>query len=265
MSNMRDKKGSIPATGVVLTFNSERMVARTLSSLDICQELLVVDSGSSDATLDIARAHGARIVRHDWEGHIVQHCFAREQVTTPWIVSLDSDEYLTEALRASIVAALAHPGRKRGFFCSRRSFYFDRYLKHSGWYPDYLLRVIRKDGYDIQGADPHQHFEPIGPTGKLKGDIIHHPYVDLADHVARINTYTTMLARGMHAKGRRTGLAGALGHGFGRFLRLYLLKLGFLDGRAGLILAVNGGFYAFHKYLRLLELDAGRWSTGQGK
>lgn len=241
-------------TAVVLTCNGQKWLSRTLESLSFCDRLLVVDSGSTDATLDICKAAGADVLHRAWEGTIPQFRFAFANVATPWIVTLDQDEYLSPELAASLAEALADPGDAAGFFCSRRSFYYDRFLRHGGWYPDWLLRAFRLDRAEIRGTLPHEEFHPAGPTRRLSGDIIHYPYADLAEHLAKINSYTTAAARELQAKGRRCGLGSALGHGAAKFFRQYLLKRGFLDGRAGFLLAVHAFIYAFHKYAKLAEL-----------
>ena len=240
-------------TGVILTFNGEKWLAKTLESLSFCDELLVVDSGSADATLSIAEAAGARVLHRDWEGTIPQFRFAFEHVSTPWIITLDQDEFLSPELRESVTAALRNPGKTKGFFCPRRSWYLDRFIRHSGWYPDRLLRVFRLDGMEIRGTLPHEEFHPTGTTKNLDGDIIHYPYADLSEHLDKINAYTSTAARELAAKGRRAGVGTALGHAAGKFLKQYVLKQGFRDGRAGFVLAVHAFVYAFHKYMKLAE------------
>lgn len=242
-------------TGVVLTFNGERWLAETLKSLDFCDALLVVDSGSTDGTLAIAEAAGAKVLHRAWEGTIPQFRYAFEHVSTPWIVTLDQDEFLSPELKDALRGALADPGVAGGFFCPRRSWYLDRFIRHGGWYPDHLLRAFRLDAVEIRGTLPHEEFHPTGPTRTLAGDIVHYPYADLAEHLDKINSYTTIAARELHARGRRSGLGKALSHGVGKFLKKYLLKQGFRDGRAGLVLAVHDFLYAFQKYMKLAELN----------
>lgn len=247
----------LPVTGLVLTKDGERHLARCLQSLDFCQSVLVVDSESSDSTREIAEALGARVLVRPWQGPLPQFRFALEQVQTSWVLSLDQDEWLSSELRASILE-LFGDGRQlesaAGFWCTRRSYYFDRYLKHCGWYPDRLLRVFHKERMELRASGPHYSFHPLAATEKLQGDIVHHPYAGLQEHVAKINYYTQEAARSLHEKGRRSGLFVALGHGLARFAKIYLLRRGFLDGQAGFVLAVHGFFYAFHKYLRVQEL-----------
>lgn len=245
-------------TAIVLTFNGERWLGETLKSLDFCDYILVVDSGSTDETKQIALDAGATFMTRDWEGTIPQFRFAFEHVDSPWIITLDQDEFLSPELRESVLAALENPGKAGGFFCPRRSWYLDRFIRHSGWYPDYLLRVFRLDSVEIRGTLPHEEFHPKGETRTLEGDIVHYPYADLAEHLYKINSYTTTAAQELHAKGRKSSLAKALAHGVGKFLKQYILKQGFRDGRAGLVLGVHAFIYAFQKYMKLAEMSSRR-------
>ncbi len=242
-------------TGLVLTFNGARHLGACLDSLKFCDEILVVDSNSTDNSREIAAAAGARVLTRAWEGPGPQFIFAFEQIRTPWVFSLDQDEIASEALVQSVRTVLqAPPDTLTGYYCPRRSFYFDRFLKHSGWYPDRLLRLFRNDRMQVKVSGPHYSFHPMGPTKKISGDIIHYPYADLGEHLDKINYYTGIASRELHEKGYRGGLPTALGHGLARFAKIYLLRRGFLDGKAGLILAVHGFMYAFLKYIRATEL-----------
>jgi glycosyltransferase involved in cell wall biosynthesis len=240
-------------TGLICTFNGERLLEKTLASLDFCDHILVIDSGSTDTTLDIARNAGAKVIYHPFEGMIAQLRFGFTHVTTPWVITLDQDEYLSAKLRTSVQKALDHPGTTSGFYLPRRSFYYDRFIMHSGWYPDYLLRMFRPEAVEIRGTLPHEEIHPQGKTEKLSGDIIHYPYRDLAEHLSKINAYTQTAAGELAARGVSGSLFKGLSHGIGKFLRQYVLKLGFLDGKAGFLLAVHAFFYALHKYVRIDE------------
>lgn len=243
------------ATGLVLVLNGEKHLEQCLQSLSFCDRLLVVDSCSTDKTVDIARRMGARVLVNPWPGPKKQFEFAFRHITTPWVVSLDHDEHLSDELRNNIIAALGNPGDCSAFLCPRASFYFDRFMRHSGWYPDLLPRVFRLADTDVHVSGPHYGFEPRGKTRRLAGDIVHYPYENLKQHVEKINAYTQIMAEEMHAAGKRAGLLSALGHGLARFFKIYVLRAGFLDGKAGFVLAINSFFYAFQKYIRLAELN----------
>lgn len=244
-------------TGLVLVLNGEKYLEKCLQSLSFCDQILVVDSCSTDNTVAIAQRMGARVLVNPWPGPEKQFEFAFRHITTPWVVSLDHDEHLSDELRANIVLALNNPGDYSAFLCPRASFYFDRFMRHSGWYPDLLPRVFKLADTDIYAFGPHFGFRPRGKTKRLAGDIAHYPYENLKQHVDKINSYTQLMAEEMHASGKRAGVLSALGHGLARFIKTYLLRAGFLDGKAGFVLAVNSFFYAFQKYIRLAELNAG--------
>ena len=159
--------------------------------------------------------------------------------------------------RRTILAALpGAPADLCGFTPARRSWYYDRFLKHSGWYPDRLLRVFRRNGVHFTQSGAHEHIDPNGRTRELDGDILHYPYKHFREHLDKINSYAQQGADDLAARGKKGGLALGVLHGIGRFLRIYLLKKGFLDGKAGFINAVHGAFYAFLKYVRV---DEGNW------
>lgn len=248
--------------GLILTYNGERLLERCLASLDFCDQLIVVDSLSTDSTVALAEAAGALVLSRRWEGPGPQFRYALDYIRAmepkvDWVVSLDQDEYLSDELNASIRAALAEPGDAAGFLTPRSSFYFDRFLKHSGWYPDYLFRVFRPDAMEVHVSGAHYSFHPLGPTRKLTGDIIHYPYRNFREHLDKINSYAQQGADAAKAKGKPGGALKGLVHGLARFFKLYLLKLGILDGRAGFINAMHGSFYAFMKHVRAAE--TGDW------
>ncbi len=240
-------------TGLVCTYNGERLLKETLASLDFCDHILVVDSGSTDRTEALAEEAGAEVIFHPFEGMIAQLRFGFTRIQTPFVITLDQDEYLSPELRENVQKALVDPGDIAGFFLPRRSFYYDRFIMHSGWYPDYLLRVFRPDAVEIVGILPHEEIRPLKKTEKLTGDIIHYPYRNLAEHLAKINSYTQTAAGELARQGVSGSLGKALTHGLGKFLRHYLFKKGFMDGKAGFILALHAFFYGFHKYIRIVE------------
>ena len=245
-------------TGLVLTYNGERLLERCLRSLDFCDQILVVDSCSTDATRSIAEAFGPRVrfAERAWEGPGPQFAFALQQIESEWVFSLDQDEVCSTPLEESVRKALMEKEFKCGFWIPRRSWYYDRFMRHSGWYPDLLLRLFRPGQMDVQVSGAHYSFHPKGKTGTLTGDILHYPYKNFKQHLEKINDYSQKGADELTARGKHGSIPIGLGHGCWRFMRIYLLKLGFLDGRAGFINAVHGAFYAFLKYVRVCE---GNW------
>ena len=247
-------------TGIVLTGNSMRLLDRCLDSLSFCSHLLVVDSLSTDSSVDIAKKHGAKVLSRAWTGIGDQFLYAFEHVESDWIIILDSDEVCTNALREEVIAAINSPQTEtspKGYFIPRRSWYFNRFIMHSGWRPDRLYRLFKNREVDMRMSGAHQTFHPTGIAGTLEHDIIHYPYCSFANHFEKLNDYAERGAQGLLAKGKTGGLLKGIAHGLWRFFRLYILKRGFLDGRAGFILAAHGAFYAFLKYVRMLKSSWG--------
>lgn len=252
-------------TGVVLTRDGERLLSKCLQSLSFCDSILVVDSGSADATIAIARDAGATVIENAWPGFARQFTFAAEHVETGWFFILDQDECcspeLGEAVRAAVAAASNAAGGTIppvAFSVARRSWYFDRFMTHGGWYPDHILRVF-KTGFVTFSQDAHIHYHPKGKSAHIQcGEIIHYPYTGFAHQLAKLNVYADQGAEALRAAGKKGGIRRGMGHAFARFLRIYILKAGFLDGRAGFLAAAHGSFYAFLKYVRVLEASWGR-------
>ncbi len=242
-------------TGLILTFNGERLLEKCLKSLDFCDELLVVDSESTDRTREIAEKRGARVIVNPWPGPVAQFKLALSKVSTTWVVSLDQDEYLTDELRENIIKKLSQKEHVAGYYTPRSSFYFNRFMKHSGWYPDYLFRVFRLGKMEVSASGAHYHFTPRGETLKLTGDILHYPYESFQQHMEKINYYAEEGAKSLREKGRKGGLIRGLLHAKIRFIKLYFLKLGFLDGKAGFCNALAGFYYTFQKYIRIDETE----------
>lgn len=255
-------------TGVVLTHNGERLLDRCLASLGFCTEILTVDSGSTDSTIDICKKHNSRFIHRPWDGFDVQFSFAQSIVRTRWFFILDQDEICTAQLAGRIVAAIAESDRMAdtpqdtptAYSVSRKSWYFDRFMKHGGWYPDEILRVFRT-GFVEFYQDAHIHYRPLGRKEQISAqggaELIHYPYTSFFHQLAKLNNYAEQGASALKAAGKKGGLMRGIGHGFARFLRIYIIKRGFLDGRAGFLAACHGSFYAFLKYARVLDSNWG--------
>lgn len=240
-------------TGLILTYNGERLLEKCIKSLAFCDEILVVDSESTDRTREIAEACGARIIVNPWPGPVAQFKLALAEIKTTWVVSLDQDEFLTDELRENIIAKLSKKENVAGYYTPRSSFYFNRFMKHSGWYPDYLFRFFRSGKMEVSASGAHYHFTPRGETLKLSGDILHYPYETFQQHMDKINYYAEEGAKSLREKGRKGGLLRGLAHGIMKFIKLFLLKAGFLDGKAGFYNAMAGFYYTFQKYIRVEE------------
>jgi glycosyltransferase involved in cell wall biosynthesis len=240
----------------IVAMNEEDRIAECIESADFADEWIVIDSHSTDRTCEIAAEHGARVVERDWPGHVEQKNFALDQAAHDWVLCLDADERVSPELRASILAALERPELPDGFECARRTWYLGRWIRHGGWYPDRKLRLFRRSRGRWGGVNPHDHVFTEGRVERLDGDLLHYSYRSLSDHLATIDSFTTIAAREKHARGRRASVLDLVGRPAWKFLRMYLLKCGFLDGLPGLVAAVTGSFYVFLKYAKLRELTA---------
>ena len=243
-----------PLSVCVVAMNEEDNIAECLKSADFAQEWVVVDSHSSDATRDRAAAAGARVVVRDWPGHVEQKNFAVDQAANAWVLCLDADERVSPELRSSILAALDRSDLPAGFEMARRTWYLGRWIRRGGWYPDRKVRLFRRAAGRWGGVNPHDHVHVDGRVERLGGDLLHYSYRSISDHLRTIDLFTTIAAREKFAAGRRAGWIDLTLRPFGKFLRMYVVKLGLIEGRAGFVVAVMGAYYVFLKYAKLADL-----------
>jgi glycosyltransferase involved in cell wall biosynthesis len=219
-------------------------------------EVVVLDSGSTDCTVDIARGLGARVETMEFKGFVEQKNVAMDLCTGDWLFNLDADEEVTPVLRESIERVIDKEG---GDCCAvwsvpRRTFYFGRWMNHCGWYPEWRPRMSRRGSARWQGEALHETLAGDGATGKLMGDLKHRPYEDLGEHLDTLARYTRIWANREAGRGRSASIIDMVFRPPVRFVKMYLLRLGFLDGLPGLIASVMGAYYVFLKYARLYEL-----------
>jgi glycosyltransferase involved in cell wall biosynthesis len=244
-------------SAIVITKNVEPIIRRCLESLHWVDEIVVVDSGSSDRTEEICREFGAAFhVTEDWPGYGPQKNRALDRARSEWIVALDSDEWLTPALRAEIEQAMAAPDGRAAFAMPRRSSFCGRHMRHSGWWPDHVVRLFRRGSARYSDDAVHERLIVNGSTGRLRSPIMHEAITSLDQMLGKMNAYSTHGAAMFHRQGRRASLATALGHGSWAFFRTYVLRLGFLDGREGFMLAVANAEGSYYRYLKLMLLTA---------
>ena len=244
-----------PLSACIVAMNEADRIGDCIASLDFCDEILVVDSHSSDETREVAAAAGARVVERDWPGHVAQKEFAIREARHDWVLCIDADERVSPALRDQITA-LQSAGfpEHAGWRCPRRSYYLGAWIEH-GWTPDWQLRLFDRQRGRWAGSDPHDRVDLDGSRGDLNPPLLHHPYRSLGEHLVTIDRYTTTMAEGLHARGRRAHLWQLFTRPMGRFLRFYLLKRGFLMGGRGLLLALLAAHYVGLKYAKLWMLQ----------
>lgn len=244
-------------TGCVITHNEARSIQRCLRSLAFCDELLVVDSRSTDGTRDLAAALGARVIDRDWPGFRSQREFTIGAASHDWILFLDADEELAPE-GAALIRRLRDGrllGTVRGYWLPRLNRYYGRFVRHGDWRSDRGLRLFDRRHARVVGREVHEHVEVDGRTATLDAPVLHDPYTDLDQQYAKLSRYARLMAESWYREGRRASLLACLVNPSWRFLRSFVLRLGFLDGWRGYVVALAEARYVREKYLRLLVLE----------
>jgi len=236
---------------IIITKNEAKHILACLESVAFADEFIVVDSGSTDNTVELAREFGAHVeVTSDWPGFGPQKNRALDLATGVWVLSIDADERVTPELAREIQTIVAAP-QADAYEIPRLSEFCGRFIRHSGWWPDHVLRLFKRGTARFTDAAVHERVEPQGPVLQLKGHFEHYPYPNLDALINKINRYSSDAAAMMYARGKRATIFSALGHGFWTFVRIYLIRRGFLDGRHGLVLAVTAAAGSFFRYAKL--------------
>jgi len=242
-------------SATLITYNEEANIEEALQSLAWADEIVIVDSGSTDATLEICRRYAGRIFQRSWTGFVDQKAYAVAQATHDWIVSLDADERIGAELAAEIQELRLAGFQKAGYRMPRVACFMGRWIRHGDWYPDYQLRLFDRRRGRWQGGRVHESVRVEGTPGFLRGEIQHYTYRSLSDYLRRLETYSTLAAQDYQAQGRKATLAGLLGNPCAAFWKGFLLKRGFLDGTPGLMVAVMGAVSVYFKYAKLYEFQ----------
>jgi glycosyltransferase involved in cell wall biosynthesis len=247
----------MPTLSVILiTRNEEANLRDCLTSLGgLAQQVVVVDTASTDGTIVIAQEFGATIAQPaDWPGFGPQKNRALDLATGDWVLSLDADERLTPELRSEIAAVLANPGDTTCFAIPRLSWYCGRFIRHSGWNPDYVDRLFQRGTARFSDDLVHERLIPSGSVVKLKNQMLHYSFMNYSQVLEKIDRYSSASAKQAFAKGKRSSPLAAIGHGAWSFFRTYFIRLGFLDGPQGFSLALANAQGSYYRYMKICEL-----------
>jgi glycosyltransferase involved in cell wall biosynthesis len=243
----------LPLTVAIIALNAAGQIGPCLASVGFADEVLVVDSGSSDDTVEIARRHGARIETKEWLGFGRQKQYAVSAARNEWVLCLDVDERVTERLARSIREALASR-RYRAYRLARRNRFLGRWLAHGEGYPDWTVRLFHRAHAGWSNDEVHEAVLTTAKVGRLEGDLLHDSAEDVATYMAKQNRYTSLHAQALYRQGVRAGYWRLIASPLARFFKFYILRAGFLDGGPGFAHIVIGCNNTFHKYLKLIEL-----------
>lgn len=242
-------------TATIITLNEERNIQRSIESLRCCDEILILDSGSVDRTVELAQNLGARVIEAGWPGYAGQKNRAAEQATHDWILSLDADEALSEPLEAEILALKKSGPRYDGYTMPRLANYLGKWILHSGWYPDRKVRLYRRDKGKWVGDYVHESVVVAGRVGHLESNILHFTCASLSEHVKTMERYTTLAAQEIAARKVRVPLTRMIVDPAWTFFKTYFLQRGFQDGVEGLTIAYMAAFYTFLKYTKARNMS----------
>lgn len=243
----------------IVAMNEAANIGRTLESVRWAEEIILVDSGSTDRTCEIARQYGAKVVVEPWRGYVAQKNYAIEHCTQPWVLSLDADEEVSPGLAEEIRGVLGNPKALTGYWMPRKNLFLGRWIRFGGFYPDPKLRLFRRGHAFVTGADPHDRIElkqeAGGRTGRFQNPLVHHAYPTLFYYIEHMNRYSSLGAKAAVAKGHRGfSIRNIVLRPLATFIYNYFFRLGFLDGREGLLLHLYHAVYVWNKYAKAWEL-----------
>lgn len=244
-----------PLSIVIIAKNEQRNIVRCLKSASWADEMIVMDSESTDDTAELARTHGARVFAHEWQGYGAAKRAAVDKASHDWIFSIDADEEITDQLRQEIQALLNGDARHHGYFVPRRTLFLRRWIKHCGWYPDYVLRLFKKSQGNFDDAVVHERVVINGGTGYLKSDLLHYSYPTLEEYFRKFDWYTTLGAREAARRGAHAGWFDITVKPMLSFASHYLIRQGFRDGLEGFLVSVLSAAAVMVKYAKLREIQ----------
>ncbi|MEW6001465.1 MAG: glycosyltransferase family 2 protein [Nitrospirota bacterium] len=242
----------IPASVVVVTKDEEKNIKDALESVKDFSEIIVIDSFSADHTVEICRKYTDKVFREKWRGYARQKQAGIDRASMPWVLILDSDERLTPELRSEISQAISNDNAG-GFYIPRKNFFLGKWIRHSGWWPDYTLRLFLRNRAFVQEREVHEKVVVKGTTGYLKHPMEHYTYRTLSDFLRKMENYSTLSAKEMKRRGLKPNFLSISVRPFFTFIKMFFLRQGFLDGFHGLILSVLYSYYTFLKYAKAWE------------
>lgn len=235
-------------SATIIAFNEENNISRAIESLGFCDEITVVDSGSTDRTRELAARSKAVVLSHEWEGYAKQKNFAAQIAQNDWILSIDADEEVSKALSEEILNLKLSATEHAGYDFPRLAHYCGRWIRHSGWYPDRKIRLYRRSLGRWTGDYIHESVQTQGTVGHLQGDLLHYTCNSFQEHLESIERYTDLAAQELHDSGDLSSIHRLISSPIHAFLKSYLLQLGFLDGAAGFTIAGMAARYSYLKY-----------------
>lgn len=245
-------------SAAIITYNEERNIARAIESLRCCDEIVVIDSGSNDRTVELAEKHGARVIDTHWRGYAAQKNFASESCQHDWVLSIDADEALSEALEGEIWQLKKNGPRFDGYTMPRLAQYLGRWILHSGWYPDRKVRLFDRRKAKWVGEYVHESVSVDGHVGHLEMNLLHYTCSSLSEHLKSLDRYTTLAAEQIIDSRRNVSMRNLVFDPPWTFFRTYWLQRGFLDGLEGLTIAYMAAIYTFLKYAKARNMSPQR-------
>ncbi len=241
-----------PVSVAIITKDEEQNIEDALKSVADAQEIIVVDAFSSDRTVEICRRYTDKVFQHEWQGFARQKQTAVDHAAGPWILVLDADERVTPDLREEILKTISETDCE-GFYIPRENYFIGKWIKHGGWWPDHTLRLFRKDRGHFEIREVHEKIVVGGKTGRLRNPLKHFTYRSISEFIRRSDRYSSLAAREIIKKSGKAGVLSLSIKPLSTFLKMYILRIGFLDGMHGLILAALYSYYTFLKYAKTRE------------
>ncbi|KPK02758.1 MAG: glycosyl transferase [Nitrospira bacterium SG8_35_4] len=243
-----------PVSVAIITKNEENNIEDALRSVADADEIVVVDANSSDRTVEICGKYTDKIFQHEWQGFAIQKQMAVDHTRGPWVLILDADERVPPELKKEVTDVLADTDCS-GFYVPRKNHFLGKWIRHSGWWPDHTLRLFRKERGHLEPREVHESVTVQGPVGYLRHPLTHYTYWSLTDFIKRMENYSTLAAKEIRKSAGHAGIFSLTVKPCATFLKMYVLRLGILDGKRGLILAILYSYYTFLKYAKTWEKE----------